>query len=650
MSTATPCPLIVGTAGHIDHGKSTLIEALTGTDPDRLAEEKRRGITIELGFAKLPLPDGSYLGVVDVPGHERFVRQMIAGATGIDLALLCIAADDGIMPQTREHLAVLELLGVTECVVALTKLDLVDGEWATLVAEEVAAGLEGTPFAGCPIVGVSARTGEGLEELRAVLAQTAARLRSSGKEGPVRLPIDRVFTIKGAGTVITGTLWQGAVAEGDELELLPQHRSTRVRSVQVHGESVQRSLAGNRTALNLAGLSTSDVRPGDFLATPGTLELSDRFDARFTYLPTLSGDKPLESGTRVHVAHGTREVCGRLLLMDGQQAIGAKETAYAQVRLDEDLPLSHGDRFVVRSYSPVRVIGGGTVLNNHPRRRTNLQQADAALLDALAREDELAMAQTAVDSLDVPVSTAQVAQITGLAPARVEELLAGGAAGTQGGAGAYVQLQAGGTRFFARPATVQRLVMTIENLLLKFHAEQPQATGISKGALQQRMPRHLGDACFEALLEQAVQAGKAVEAKGEVSHPKAGAGARKLEEQTAATLLALLEEHGTTPPTLAELFAQAGVDEKRGSKALLLLEGQGSAQRVGKTYCFATPALEQLWQAARAYLQQHGTATAAELKEAMGTSRKYAIPLLEHFDSAKLTVRHGDVRELAGRA
>ena len=647
MSTATPRPLVIGTAGHIDHGKSTLIEALTGTDPDRLAEEKRRGITIELGFAKLPLPDGSYLGVVDVPGHERFVRQMIAGATGVDLALLCIAADDGIMPQTREHLAVLELLGVTECVVALTKLDLVDEEWATLVAEEIAAGLADTPYAGCPIVGVSARTGEGLEELRGVLAQTAARLRSSAKEGPVRLPIDRVFTIKGAGTIITGTLWQGEVAEGDELELLPQHVTTRVRSVQVHGQSVQRSLAGSRTALNLTGLSTSEVRPGDFLATPGTLELSDRFDALFTYLPTLSGDKPLESGTRVHVAHGTREVCGRLLLMDGQQAIGAKETAYAQIRLDEDLPLSHGGRFVVRSYSPVRVIGGGTVLNNHPRRRTNLQQADAALLDALAREDELAMAQAAVDSLDVPVSTEHIAQITGLAPVRVEELLADG---SQGGGAAYVQLQAGGTRFFARPATVQRLCMTIENLLLAFHAEQPAATGISKGALQQRMPRHLGDACFEALLAQAVQAGKAVEAKGEVSHPKAGASARKLEEQTAATLLALLQEHGTTPPTLTELFAQAGVDEKRGSKALLLLEGQGSAQRVGKAYCFATPALEQLWQAARAYLQQHGQATAAELKEAMGTSRKYAIPLLEHFDSAKLTVRHGDVRELAGRA
>lgn len=645
MTTTANRSLVVGTAGHIDHGKSTLIEALTGTDPDRLAEEKRRGITIELGFAQLSLPDGSYLGVVDVPGHERFVRQMIAGASGIDLALLCIAADDGIMPQTREHLAVLELLGIKDCVIALTKCDLVDEEWVELVQEEIRAGLADTAYADVPIVPVAARTGQGLDDLKATLATEASRLRANSKEGPVRLPIDRVFTIKGAGTVITGTLWQGRVAPDDELEVLPSRLTARVRTVQVHGHEVDSSEAGNRTALNLAGVKTDDLRPGDFLATPGTLELSDRFDARFTYLPTVSAGKPLESGSRVHVAHGTREVTGRLLLMDEKPSIEAKETAYAQIRLDEPLPLSHGDRFVVRSYSPVRVIGGGTILNNHPRRRTTLKAADRDLLDALVREDEAAMCRAAVESLDVPASVAEVAQTTGLKPARVVKILE--PATKAKGAEALTKLGEGTSAFYAKPSVIQRHLMTIENLLLSFHAKNPTATGISKGALQQLYPRYMEEACFEALLEKANEAGKAVSFKGEVSHPKAGAGARNLEAQTADTLLALLEQYGTTPPPLNDVFEEAGIDEKRGAKAILLLEEQNKAQRISKTLCFSVAALNGLWEAARAYLTEHGEATAAELKEAMGTSRKYAIPLLEHFDAVKLTVRRGDLRALA---
>ena len=639
--------LVLGTAGHIDHGKSTLVEALTGVDPDRLAEEKRRGITIELGFARLDLPDGTYLGVVDVPGHERFVRQMIAGATGIDLALLCIAADDGIMPQTREHLAVLQLLGIRDCVVALTKCDLVDAEWVALVAEEVCAGLADTPFAQADVVPVSARTGAGLDELRGVLARHAGALRAQGKEGPARLPIDRVFTIKGAGTVVTGTLWQGEVRAGDELEVFPSREVVRVRAVQVHDREVERSVAGNRTALNLVGVKADELRPGDFLAAPGALELSDRFDAHFTYLPTGSSTKPLVSGSRVHVAHGTREVLGRVLLMNGRESLEAQASDYVQIRLDELLPLARGDHFVVRSFSPVRVVGGGAVLNNHPRRRTTLKPADRALLDALSRDDERAACEAVVDSFDAPVSAAQIAQVTGLSRARVAELLAPDPAAK--GRPAFERLDAGSGAgaYFARPAVVQRHLMAIENLLLAFHAENPAATGLSKGALFQRYPHHLDEECLEALLARAVEAGRAVVVKGEVSHPRAGAGARDLEEQTAATLLAALEEHGAAPPALPELFVAAGVDEKRGSKALLALEEAGRARRVGRTYCFSADALEGLWAAARACLQENGSATAAQLKDAMGTSRKYAIPLLEFFDAQGLTVRRGDVRVLA---
>ena len=644
-SAPEPRPLILGTAGHIDHGKSTLIEALTGTDPDRLAEEKRRGITIELGFARLSLPDGTYLGVVDVPGHERFVRQMIAGATGIDLALLCIAADDGIMPQTREHLAVLQLLGIRECVVALTKCDLVDGEWVEMAVEEVRAGLVSTLYADADIVPVSARTGEGLDELREVLASHAAALRTQGKEGPARLPIDRVFTIKGAGTVVTGTLWRGEVRPGDELEAFPSRAVCRVRTVQVHDREVPCSVAGMRTALNLVGVKTDELRPGDFLAAQGTLEPSDRFDADFTYLPTGASTKPLASGTRLHVAHGTREVVGRILFMDGRESLEAGASAWAQIRLDEPLPLSRNDRFVVRSYSPVRVVGGGAVLSAHPRRRTNLKPTDRALLEALSRDDEPAAVRAAVDACDAPVGMDELARATGLSRARAEELacaLAGGAS-----AGGYELLEAGGARLVARASVVQRHVGAIENLLLGFHAKNPTATGMSTGALRQLYPHRVDDACFEALLARAQDAGKAVVDGGEVSHPRAGAGARALEAQAAEALLAALRSHGTKPPELPELFAEASVDEKRGGKALAALEADGRARRVGKTYCFCAEALDELWGACRDYLHEHGQATAAELKEAMGTSRKYAIPLLEHFDAVQATMRQGDVRILA---
>ena len=276
--------VVLGTAGHIDHGKSTLVQALTGEDPDRLAEEKRRGITIELGFAQLELPDGSALGVVDVPGHERFVRQMIAGSTGIDLALLCIAADDGVMPQTEEHLAVLELLGIARCVVALTKRDLVDEEWAAFMADEVRGRLAGGPYADAAVVPVSARTGEGLDELRATLAEAARGLVRAKDGSSARLPVDRAFSIKGSGTVVTGTLWSGQVAPGDELEVLPGGTRARVRSAQIHGQPVERAKAGNRVALNLAGVDTGEVRPGMLLAAPGTVEPTDRFDAWLTYL------------------------------------------------------------------------------------------------------------------------------------------------------------------------------------------------------------------------------------------------------------------------------------------------------------------------------------------------------------------------------
>ena len=402
MATESKRDLVLGTAGHIDHGKSTLVQALTGTDPDRLSEEKQRGITIELGFAQLELPDESAMGVVDVPGHERFVRQMIAGSTGIDVALLCIAADDGIMPQTDEHLAVLQLLAVPTCVVALTKCDLVDEEWALFMEDEVRTRLAGTPYAQAAIAPVSARTGQGLDKLREAIQLAARGTAGRAEQKAMRLPVDRSFTIKGAGTVVTGTLWSGIAHVGDEVEVLPSGLRTRIRGIQVHEQAVEQASSGHRTALNLNAVTTDDVRPGSFICTPDAVTPTDHFDVDITYLGLPDQDKPLETGCRVHVAHGTTECIGRVLLMDGAKSIPRGQTATAQIRTERDLPVAYGDRFVIRSYSPVHVIGGGVVLRAHPKRTTTVTQADRALLDALRTGNGAKAVQAAFDAAEFP--------------------------------------------------------------------------------------------------------------------------------------------------------------------------------------------------------------------------------------------------------
>ncbi len=406
--------LVLGTAGHIDHGKSALIKALTGTDPDRLAEEKERGITIELGFAQLDFDSGRSMGVVDVPGHERFVRHMVAGATGIDVVLLVIAADDGIMPQTREHLAIIDLLGIERGVVAITKADLAEPDWLALVREEVAALLEGTSIEGAEIVAVSSKTGEGLDELRATLDAIAADAPSRQAALPLRLPVDRVFTIAGAGTVVTGTMWSGSAAKDDPVQLYPSLREGRVRGVQVHSDAVDRAHAGQRVALNIAGLDKDQISRGDIVAAPGTLAVTDRFDARFTYLGLPGDDAAFESGVRVHVHHGTREVLGRVLLMDGADRLAPGGSALAQVRLEEPLAPRYDDRFIVRSYSPVYTIGGGVVLDVLPLRRTTLSADERGLLDALVAHDLSGAALKLLAARAVPMTSAEVATSIGI--------------------------------------------------------------------------------------------------------------------------------------------------------------------------------------------------------------------------------------------
>ena len=630
--------LVLGTAGHIDHGKSTLVKALTGTDPDRLAEEKERGITIELGFAQLELPSGRTMGVVDVPGHERFVRQMVAGATGIDVVLLVVAADDGIMPQTREHLAIIDLLGIPKGVVAITKADLAEPDWLELVEGEVEALLHGTSIDGAPIVPVSARTGAGLPELLATLDTMAAEAESRQSNLPLRLPVDRVFTIAGAGTVVTGTLWSGTAARDDQVELYPSGKRGRIRSVQMHGHPAKKAVAGNRVALNIVGLDTDEISRGDIVAEPGTLTVTDRFDARITYLASES--KPFESGTRVHVHHGTREVLGRVLLMGAEQ-LQPGESALAQLRLEEPLAPRYDDRFIIRSYSPMWTIGGGVVLDALPPRRTTLKPHERELLDALLAHDLSGAALGLLASRALPMTSAQVAAAIGVPRAQVADDL---------NRASLERLKMGGETYFTTAEAREHVLAGIGRELLAFHEANPSATGIAIAALRDRVDRRLEPKVFDALLDLAVAAGDVVLAGGEARHPKAASTALAAESEASEKLLALLKAQGLAPAATAELAAEAGVDAGLARKVLGRLAAEGALLRLGPDLHFDADAVVRAREQIVGYLREHGTILAKDARDLTGSSRKYILPLLEYFDAQGVTKRDGDVRTLGKAA
>jgi selenocysteine-specific elongation factor len=627
--------LVLGTAGHIDHGKSSLVKALTGTDPDRLPEEKERGVTIELGFARLELPSGRSLGVVDVPGHERFVRQMVAGATGIDVVLLVVAADDGVMPQTREHLAIVDLLGIPKGVVAITKADLADDDWIALVTDDVARLLEGTSIAGAPIVPVSSRSGIGLPDLLAMLDTVAGEAQARQSALPMRLPVDRVFTVAGAGTVVTGTMWSGTARRDDPVEVMPSGRTGRVRGLQVHSSAVTEAVAGQRVAMNIAGLDKDEVARGDIVAAPGTLSVTDRFDARFVYLP--SNERPFASGARVHVHHGTREVLGRVLLLDGDDDLAPGGKAFAQVRLEEPLAPRYDDRFIVRSYSPVFTIGGGVVLDALPPRRTTLRDAERGLLESLLGHELSAAALDLLASRGIPMTSAEVAAALGIPRAGVADDL---------NRADLERVKVGQDTSYVTHAGLERLVSGIESALLAYHAEHPKATGIAAGALRDLVDRRVPLKVFDALVEAACDRGLARTTGGQVSHPAAAATA--LAEAAAALerLAPMLEAQGLATGTVAELAAQAGVDAGVARKALGQLVTEGKVVRLGPELHFAASAVARARDAIVAFLDEHGTMLAKDARDVTGSSRKYIVPLLEHFDAQGVTKRDGDARTL----
>ena len=631
--------IVIGTAGHIDHGKSTLVQALTGVDPDRLAEEKRRGITIELGFARLDLPSGESVGIVDVPGHEKFVRQMIAGATGIDAAILVVAADDGIMQQTREHLAVLRLLSVPQIVVALTKCDMVDDEWVEFVSDEIRAALANGPYADAPIMPVAAREGRGLDELKSALCTMVGAHRHAHREGFLRMPIDRSFTVKGAGTVVTGSLWSGSVAPGDEVLVLPAGKKTRVRSVQIHGDAVDAAFSGHRVAMNLADMGRDEVRPGDFIAAVDAPAASDRFDCELTYFDCEGNGGELKSGETVRVAHGTKETFGRVLLMDGKTELSQSEQAFAQIRLDEPLCVLRGDRFVIRAATPVRVIGGGRVLAGHPRRRSILSPCDKTMLTALADDDVQSAAKAYIEE---PGALRGVTEIAGALDLDRADALRIARAACSG------QIICTGNQddpLFTTKASLQKATSKIASTLLKFHAASPNELGMSRAALNHAALPSFDEARFDAALCAAIAKGDVVAISGVLSHATAGAAAHARAEQRANDAFSLLK--GTlTPPFADEAIGLLGCSKGEAYAALGNLVDDGRAVKIDRDLFYDAAVFDDMAASVRVHIESHGPSSASDLKDAMGISRKYAIPVLEALDDRGITKRNGDLRSL----
>jgi selenocysteine-specific elongation factor len=617
---------VVGTAGHIDHGKTALVKALTGVDTDRWEEEKRRGITIDLGFAPLSLGDDLQTSVVDVPGHEGFVRNMLAGATGIDVAVLVIAADEGIMPQTEEHLAIVELLGVRRGIPVITKRDLVDAEWLDLVRGEVTERLASSRVRWDAPVATSALNGEGLDELRAALRRVADDLIERPADDLFRLPIDRVFAVAGAGTVVTGSTWSGAVAVGDPVRLLPLDREARIRSIEVHGQGAERAAPGRRTALALVGVDKGELGRGHVAVTGPGWRAVGALDAAIELLPAAR--KPIVSRTRVRVHLGTAEVLARVVQ---GRAIAPGEHGVARLLLERPIVARGGDRFVLRSFSPVATIGGGVVLDPFVPPRVRLRQRGIAAEQTLAAR----LATFAAEAGLVGLARDTLAVRLGLSPARVTAVIADAGAG----------LLALGETIVARDAVAAGAARLAE-VLRRHHGEHPLDPGMSLQALRAAVGAPAPPpAVVDAVLELGVR-DRLFAVAGSVAHapgwrPALDARAGDAREKLACRLA----EAGWQVPTIAELEHEFPGAPVRALLAHLVREG--AAEQMDQERYAGKAALAKFHTALESALTELRSATPAVLRDRFGLTRKYLIPLLEWADRRGLTRRSGDARVLA---
>jgi selenocysteine-specific elongation factor len=627
--------VVVGTAGHIDHGKTSLVKALTGTDTDRLPEEKARGITIDLGFAFLEEPDGLVIEIVDVPGHERFVKNMLAGAGGIDLALLVVAADEGVMPQTREHLAICQLLRIKSGLVVLTKADLAEPDWIELVRDDVRRVVEPTFLAGRPIVPVSVKTGAGLAELRATLAGLARSVPAKDPDRTARLPIDRVFTVKGFGTVVTGTLISGRLAVDEKVEVYPRGVQSKVRGLQVHGHAVDQASAGQRTAVNLQGVERAAIERGDVLAPAGTLVPTLLLDGAFELLE--DAPRPVKTRDRVRFHAGTQEVMARVLPV-GRAELEPGQSAHARFRLESPVVALPGDRFVVRSYSPIVTIGGGTILDIAPPRFKRKGPALAAHLALLA------------DGAPAEVLEEHLKQ-AGVAGARAGDLRARTPFGPDQLRQLLEELQRSGRiqavdrEWYLHRDASDRLRSQTRAVLETFHRENPLRGGISREELRSRVGQ-AQERVFAQLLAALEAEGVVRSDRDQVRLASHTIRLSAEQERVVRGLEADFRAAGAAPPGPEEALGRHGVKGTEKHELFQILVADRTLVRVRESLFFHAEALRTVQEQLVAFLRQKKEIGPADFKDLFGVSRKYAIPLMEYFDSQRVTVRVGERRVL----
>jgi selenocysteine-specific elongation factor len=630
-------PYIIGTAGHIDHGKTSLIKALTGTDTDRLKEEKERGISIDLGFAHLDLPDGTSAGVVDVPGHERFIKNMLAGAHGIDLVLFTVAADDGVMPQTEEHLDIVHLLGVKMAIFVITKADLVSAARIADVGEEIEIMTLGTTLENSPTLAVSSVTGQGLEELKQLISQTLKSATHAAPSGYFRLPVDRAFVLQGHGVVVTGTALSGEIKAGEQVRCLPGDNLFRVRSLQVHGQSVERAGWGQRVAMNLTGPERASIERGQVICHEKLSLTSERFDAFLEVRPAAA--KGIKNHQRLRIHMGAAERLGKIVLLGDKVKAEPKQSAYCQITLEEPLLVLRGDHFVARDETAQRTLGGGTVIHPWAKRH---KRGDASLPNRLKSlhggEFAELMENFLNESAAFALSIDAIYQFLNLreeeARQKVDALKS------------LRPLNAEGEKVYTTESKWNRLKEQLLKILKEFHAGHPLIPGMDMEELRGKLIFELSPKIFRVVVELLVN--EKLIAKEEnllrlASHRVQLGGQEKI---LMDKIKKILGEQPLAPPDLKEIEKQAAVPRNRLNEVIRLLERDGSVVRVTTDMYFLASSIEQLRTTLVQFLGEKGEMNAAAFRDLIGSSRKYTIPLLEYFDRAGLTIRIGDIRKL----
>jgi len=641
--TATQGHIIVGTAGHIDHGKTSLVRVLTGVDTDRLKEEKERGITIELGFAPLTMSSGLRMGLVDVPGHERFVKNMVAGATGIDLVLLVIAADEGVMPQTREHLDICQLLGVREGIVVLTKTDMVDHEWIDMVSEDVRDYLAGTFLQDAPVVPFSSATGEGREEILAALEKLAGKVPARSGSGIFRLPVDRVFTMKGFGTVVTGTMISGAVSAGEEVVFLPGGKTARLRGLQVHGELVQTGSAGTRTALNLQGLNKDDIHRGQTASHPGSLIPSLMLDARVSLLS--SAPRPLKNRDRVRLHLYTDEIMTRVAILE-EDTLQPGTDGLVQLRLEKWAVALPGDRFVIRSYSPITTIGGGEILDPLPLKHRRFRPPVLGQLARLESDEPAQKIQVLLEEAgDYGLPARQLGVRTGLGSPAVEKLL-----DEMAGEEKVVVSKAGEDLLAYSRVSFEMIKERLIRALEKYHRVNPAKTGIGREELRMRVAKQLPDRPYRNLLTALREQGDILLDGDTVRLGGHEASLTPQQEKLAGRVLNILKSRSLSAPFLPELAEELGSSPADLKTVLNLMAEKGDLVRIKDDYFITQAACKSLMDGVEAFFKVKSELALADFREIVNTTRKWMIPLLEYLDRIQVTMRKGDVRIKRGQS